>query len=106
MLLGAVVAISYGLLAIVGGIIGFAQVRSQMSLISGLVSGTLLILGGWLWQQGITTGIFLSFIVTMALVIVFVGRYRKTSKFMPAGLMIGLGGLALILMGLTLAGVV
>ncbi|HEY9738110.1 MAG TPA: TMEM14 family protein [Trichocoleus sp.] len=103
MSLGALAAIAYGVLAIVGGIMGFAQVRSKASLISGLVSGLLLIVGGWLWGQGSAVGPILSLIVTVALVVVFIGRYRKTQKLMPAGLMIALGAVALVLMGLALA---
>lgn len=103
MSLGVLAAIAYGALAIVGGIIGFAQVRSKASLISGLVSGLLLIGGGWLWGQGSPVGPILSLIVTVALVVVFIGRFRKTGKFMPAGLMIALGAVALVLMGLALA---
>ncbi|MBD2257920.1 TMEM14 family protein [Pseudanabaena sp. FACHB-2040] len=102
MSLGALAAIAYGILAIVGGAIGYAQVRSKASLISGLVSGALLILGGWLWSRDLPGGVFLSLIVTIALVIVFIGRFRKTGKFMPAGLMIGLGALTLGLMVFTL----
>lgn len=102
MSLGALSAIAYGVLAAVGGLMGYAQARSQLSLISGLASGALLLLGGWLWQQGNAAGAPLSIGVTLALVIVFVRRYQQTGKFMPAGLMIALGAVALVLMGLAL----
>ena len=102
MSLGALAAIAYGILAIIGGAIGYAQVRSKASLISGLVSGVLLMAGGWLWQQGLLWGGILSLGVTLALVVVFIGRFRKTGKFMPAGLMIGLGAVALALMAFAL----
>lgn len=102
MSLGALSAIAYGVLAAVGGLMGYAQARSQLSLISGLASGALLLLGGWLWQQGNAAGAPLSIGVTLALVIVFVRRYQQTGKFVPAGLMIALGAVALVLMGLAL----
>ncbi|HEY9760990.1 MAG TPA: TMEM14 family protein [Trichocoleus sp.] len=103
--MGALAAIAYGVLAVVGGIMGYLQVQSKASLISGLVSGALLLLGGILWSRGIGAGIPLSLVVTAALVVVFIGRFRKTGKFMPAGLMIGLGAVALILMGVSLVAV-
>lgn len=103
--MGALTAIAYGVLAIIGGIMGYVQVQSKASLISGLISGALLLLGGILWTKGISAGVPLSLIVTAALVIVFIGRFRKTGKFMPAGLMIGLGAVALVLMGVSLVGI-
>lgn len=102
MSLGALAAIGYGILAAAGGLMGYAQARSQLSLISGLVSGALLLLGGWLWLQSNAAGAPLSLGVTLALVIVFIRRYQQTGKFMPAGLMIALGAVALGLMALTL----
>ncbi|NJL88212.1 MAG: hypothetical protein HC886_23235 [Leptolyngbyaceae cyanobacterium SM1_1_3] len=93
--LGIVAAIAYGLLALVGGIIGYVQAKSQVSLISGLVSGLLLILGGVLQLQGVPLGWVLSLGVTGLLIVVFVGRYLKTRKPMPAILMIVAGIVAL-----------
>ena len=78
----------YGLLSIVGGIIGFKQAQSKMSLISGSISGLLLLIAGMLLVQDIAAGQWLARIVSLILVIVFVSRLVKTKKFMPAGLMI------------------
>ncbi|HEY9877905.1 MAG TPA: TMEM14 family protein [Leptolyngbyaceae cyanobacterium] len=100
--MGSLAAIAYGVLAVIGGIMGYVQVQSKASLISGLASGALLLLGGILWARGIGAGIPLSLVVTAALVVVFIGRFRKTGKFMPAGLMIALGAVALLLMGVSL----
>lgn len=93
----AIAAIAYGLLALVGGAIGYAQARSRASLISGTISGVLLILGG-LWQRQGSIGLWLSLIVTIALMIVFGSRWAKTRKFMPAGLMLVAGAIALAVM--------
>lgn len=93
---GAILAaIAYGVLAIVGGIIGYRQAKSHVSLISGVASGILLILGGivQLWEQ--TWGLWLSAIVTFVLMVVFATRLAKTRKFMPAGLMLVSGTIAL-----------
>ncbi len=89
--LSVIAAIAYGVLALVGGIIAYNQVQSKMSLISGSISGILLILGGVLQLQGQAWGLILATTVTSVLVVVFLIRLAKTRKFMPAGLMMILG---------------
>lgn len=101
MSLGVLAAIAYGLLAIVGGIIGFAQAQSKVSLISGVVSGLLLLVGAFLASQGNPIGLILSLAVTALLVIVFIIRLVKTRKAMPAALMIVAGIVALVPMVMT-----
>jgi len=98
MTLGTVVAIAYGILAILGGIMGYVKVRSRPSLISGLISGALLILGAALWAGEYVLGQGIALVVTLGLILVFIDRLRKTRKFMPAGLMIIVGILAFIVM--------
>jgi uncharacterized membrane protein (UPF0136 family) len=97
--LATVAAIGYGILAVVGGIWGYTKAGSQTSLTSGLISGTLLIVGGFAHQQNLNWGLPLSLGVTLLLIVVFVIRLTKTRKFMPAGLMVVAGVLALL--GLT-----
>jgi uncharacterized membrane protein (UPF0136 family) len=99
---GIIAAIAYGLLSIVGGILGYTKAKSQASLISGLISGILLILGGILAYQGMGWGLVLAAIVTGVLIVVFVLRLSKTRKFMPAGLMLIAGVIAMIVMLLSL----
>ncbi len=93
-----VAAIAYGILAIIGGIIGYIQARSKASLISGIISGVLLIIGGVMQLQGQSWGLILASVVTVCLIIVFAMRLTKTRKFMPAGLMTVLGVAALVIM--------
>lgn len=97
---GIIVAIAYGILAIIGGIIGYIQAQSNVSLISGSISGLLLILGGVMQLQGQGWGLILATVVTAVLVIVFAIRLAKTRKFMPAGLMTILGVATLVVMSL------
>lgn len=99
-----VAAIAYGILAIVGGIIGYLQAQSRMSLISGSVSGLILLAAAGLQLQGYSWGLPLAALVTALLVIVFTGRLIKTRKFMPAGLMITLGTITLVILLNTLLG--
>lgn len=93
---GIIAAIAYGLLAIFGGIMGYTKAKSKASLISGIVSGLLLLVGGAIASQGNPIGLILAAIISVVLVIVFVIRYFKTRKFMPAGLMIITGIVACI----------
>jgi len=96
--LSIIVAITYGILAIVGGIIGYVQASSKASLISGSISGLLLIFAGVLQLQGQAWGLILATVVTTVLVIVFAIRLAKTRRFMPAGLMTVLGLVTLVVM--------
>ena len=93
--LSIIAAFAYGVLAIVGGIIGYIQARSKVSLLSGSISGLLLVLAAYFQLQGQSWGPILAVIVTAVLVVVFAVRLAKTRKFMPAGLMTILGMLAL-----------
>ena len=88
----------YGILSIVGGIIGYKSAGSKVSLISGTISGLLLLVAAYLQLQGQSWGLTISLIITSILVIVFAVRLAKTRKFMPAGLMVVLGLAALIAM--------
>ncbi len=103
--LGIVAAFVYGILALIGGIIGYVQASSKISLLSGSVSGLLLILAAFLQLQGQIWGLFVAAFITAALVVFFSLRLAKTRKFMPSGLMIILGVLALILMVNQMVGV-
>lgn len=89
--IAACTTLAYGILAIVGGVIGYKQAGSQVSLLSGLISGLLLLVGSYLLFAGSAIGPTLSAIVSILLIVVFVIRLAKTRKFMPAGLMIILG---------------
>ncbi|MEH2242460.1 TMEM14 family protein [Nostoc sp.] len=93
--LSIIAAFAYGILAIVGGIIGYIQAKSKVSLLSGSISGLLLILAAYFQLQGQTWGSIVAVLVTAVLVVVFGFRLAKTRKFMPAGLMTILGILAL-----------
>ena len=88
----------YGILSIIGGIIGYKSAGSKVSLISGTISGLLLLVAAYVQLQGQTWGLTLAVIITAVLVIVFAIRLVKTRKLMPAGLMVVLGLVTLIAM--------
>jgi uncharacterized membrane protein (UPF0136 family) len=95
----SIVAIAYGVLAVVGGILGYTKAGSKMSLISGSVSGVLLILSGLLMRTIGIKGLILATVVTGILLVVFAVRLANTRKFMPAGLMVmtGVGAIAIFI---------
>lgn len=99
--LAAITTLIYGILSIAGGAIGYRQAGSQVSLISGLISGLLLLIGAYLLFGGAAGGPMLSGLVSLLLVIVFVVRLVKTQKFMPAGLMIIFGVINLLTLWFT-----
>lgn len=101
---GVLYAIAYAALSAIGGLIGYAQARSQVSLVSGLVSAMLLLTGAGLWQAGSPGGAGMAMGVTAALVVVFIRRWMQTRKAMPAVIMIVAGVLAFVGMGLSLLG--
>lgn len=88
----------YGIFSIIGGIIGYKSAGSKVSLISGTISGLLLLVAAYLELQGYTSGLILAVVITSILVIVFAVRLAKTRKFMPAGLMVILGIVTLAVM--------
>ena len=93
-----IAAIAYGMLAIIGGIIGYTKVGSKISLISGSISGLLLIISGIIQLMGINWGLTFSTIITTILIITFMIRLAKTRKMMPGGLMIFTGIVAVAVM--------
>jgi uncharacterized membrane protein (UPF0136 family) len=83
----------YIVLLLVGGLMGFLKAGSKVSLITSTLFAVLLALfaGGILrWAPGAD-------VLLGVLLVVFVMRYVKTKKFMPAGFLIVLTVLALIL---------
>ncbi|MDJ0632564.1 MAG: TMEM14 family protein [Xenococcaceae cyanobacterium MO_188.B29] len=89
-------AIAYGITSIAGGIFGYAQAKSRVSLILGSISGIFLIVAAWAQLQGLPIGSTIAQIITLLLVVVFTVRLIKTRKFMPAGLMLILGLITLV----------
>lgn len=80
----------------VGGVMGYKSAGSKVSLISGSVSGVILLVAGIASLLEQDWGLALGSIVSAILIIVFLSRLWKTRKFMPAGLMIIAGAIVLV----------
>lgn len=101
MMFGPLAALLYGLLNIVGGVMGYVKSKSKISLIMGCAFGALLVVSAIAAFQGQLIGLNLATVITGVLVVVFGIRWVKTKKVMPAGLMVGLGAIALLTLVLT-----
>lgn len=90
--------LSFGIVVILGGIIGYWQAGSKISLLSGCISGILLLICAFGLGQNYGWAKPLAIIITTALVVIFTFRLQKSRKFMPAGLMVILGVISWFLM--------
>jgi uncharacterized membrane protein (UPF0136 family) len=79
--------IIFGLLTIVGGVIGYVKAGSTASIVAGAISGIALIVAAWLLPGNIAVGLILAGVVSIALAGKFIPDFIRTGKVMPAGLM-------------------
>jgi uncharacterized membrane protein (UPF0136 family) len=89
--------IIFGLLTIVGGVMGYAKAGSTASLIAGSISGILLLVAAFLLPGQMVMGLALAAIVSIALAGRFVPAFIKTGNLMPAGLMSVLSVIGIIM---------
>jgi uncharacterized membrane protein (UPF0136 family) len=79
--------IIFGVLTVVGGIIGYVKAGSGASIIAGSISGILLIVAAFLLPEHTVAGLAMAFIVSFLLAGRFIPNLIKTGKVMPAGMM-------------------
>jgi uncharacterized membrane protein (UPF0136 family) len=91
----------YGLLMLVGGVMG-QRAGSRASLVAGGASGVLLLVAAWLAAGAAPQlGLWLGVLVAVALAITFGVRLLKTGKVMPAGGLLAISVIALVLLALS-----
>lgn len=96
MTIDKIIYIVYGLLLIVGGYIGFSKAGSQVSLIMGAVSGVIVLAGVYLLYQSNNFGLWIITASSALLSVVFLIRVIKTQKMMPAGMLLALSIIVLV----------
>ncbi len=96
--IATIATLIYGILLVIGGIMGYVTAKSKPSLISGVISGLLLLVTTFLQFQQIALGFILARIITVLLAVVFTIGLWKTRKFMPAGLMLVLSVVILVIL--------
>jgi uncharacterized membrane protein (UPF0136 family) len=89
--------IVFGLLTIVGGVMGYVKAGSTASLIAGSVSGILLLAAAFLLPNNLAVGLALAGLVSLALAGRFLPAFLKTHQVMPAGLMAVLSVIGVIM---------
>ncbi|KAI6690547.1 hypothetical protein NL676_027375 [Syzygium grande] len=89
----------YGLLLVIGGLIGFLRKKSVASLAGGAGAGLLLVLAGYLSLKAFEkrrnsyAALVLETVCAAVLTFVMGQRYVQTSKIMPAGILAGISAL-------------
>jgi uncharacterized membrane protein (UPF0136 family) len=79
--------IVFGLLTIVGGVIGYAKAGSIASIIAGSICGILLLGAAYLLPEHLAVGLAVAAVISIALAGRFIPAFIKTGQAMPAGLM-------------------
>ncbi len=89
--------IVFGLLTIVGGVIGYVSKGSVPSVIAGSISGIALLAAAFLLPNNVAAGLVLAGLVSILLAGRFVPAFLKTGAVMPAGMMSVLSVIGVIL---------
>lgn len=84
--------VGYGVLVLVGGIIGFVKAKSRASLIAGITLGAMLgVAAGLLAMGSMVYGAALGLVSALALIGRFLPAFLRTKKLMPAGAVVVVG---------------
>ncbi|MBJ7448875.1 MAG: TMEM14 family protein [Parachlamydiales bacterium] len=98
----SIIVIVYGLLLLVGGIMGYAMAKSSLSLACGLIFGTLTVFAGSMISSKPKQAAFASLVLAAFMLIFFIYRFSLTYKMMPAGMMAFVSAVCVILISLFL----
>jgi uncharacterized membrane protein (UPF0136 family) len=79
--------IVFGILTIIGGIIGYVKAGSWASIVAGAIAGVLLLIAGSLLPEHRVAGLAMGLIVSLLLGAQFIPKFLRTGKPMPAGVM-------------------
>src|ERR1044071_6860686 len=79
--------IVFGLLTILGGIIGYVKAGSIASIIAGSITGVLLLVAAFLSPEHRMVGLATALIVSLLLAAQFIPKLLRTGTVMPAGIM-------------------
>jgi uncharacterized membrane protein (UPF0136 family) len=79
--------IIFGVLTILGGIVGYVKAGSVASIIAGSITGILLLVGAFLLPEHRAAGLVTALIISLLLAAQFVPKLLRTGRVMPAGIM-------------------
>lgn len=77
----------YGVVVLLGGVMGYLKAKSKVSLLAGSGSGIALLAAWFISRQFPLAGLGLATVIGLILCIVFVMRLLRTRSFMPSGMM-------------------
>jgi uncharacterized membrane protein (UPF0136 family) len=89
--------IIFGVLTILGGVIGYLRAGSMASIIAGSISGILILVAALLLPGNVVAGLALGGVISLLLVGRFLPSFIRTGDFMPAGMMSILSIIGLIM---------
>ena len=79
--------IIFGLLTIVGGILGYVKAGSTASIVAGAITGVLLLVAAFLLPEHRVAGLATALIISLLLAAQFAPKFLRTGRVMPAGMM-------------------
>ena len=91
-----IATVFYGILTLAGGVIGYLKSQSKVSLISGGVSGLVLLILAAMINLGLSWATPIAATIILLLIVVFIIRWFKTKKLIPALPMIFFGVVSLV----------
>ena len=77
----------FGILTVIGGVVGYIKAGSVASIIAGSITGVLLLVAAFLLPEHRAIGLATALIVSLLLAAQFVPKFLKMGRMMPAGLM-------------------
>lgn len=78
------IVLIYGIVVIIGGLIGFFKAGSIISLISSTALGTILIASAYAIFKKKPLGLYIAYLTSFVILTVFIIRYAMTQKPVPA----------------------
>jgi|688.fasta_scaffold10622_7 uncharacterized membrane protein (UPF0136 family) len=95
----AILVMIYGILLLLGGMVGFLKAGSTASLIAGSITALIALSAGIFLLKNQIAGLWIALGISLILAFFFGYRFYASQKMMPAGLMalISLGILLLLL---------
>jgi uncharacterized membrane protein (UPF0136 family) len=88
--------IVFGVLTILGGIVGYVKAGSVASIIAGSITGVLLLVAAFVLPEHRMVGLATALIVSLLLAAQFIPKLLQTGRVMPAGIMSVLSAIGVI----------
>jgi uncharacterized membrane protein (UPF0136 family) len=88
--------IVFGVLTILGGIVGYVKAGSVASIIAGSITGVLLLVAAFVLPEHRMVGLATALIVSLLLAAQFIPKLLRTGRVMPAGIMSVLSAIGVI----------